>query len=125
MTKCFAQIHLPKQNQHSIALSKLWESFPSMRMQIKQGTCFKEKGAISTLSGKPIKSVNQFTNLCSNISSTESDVQIHLVKVWTAIDWLSIIWKSDLSDKIKQLLPSYSCVLTTIWKHHMYTKKTL
>ena len=29
-------------------------------------------------------------------------VDIHLTKAWTSIDWLSIIWISDLSDKIKQ-----------------------
>ena len=40
--------------------------------------------------------------LGSCISSTESDVNICLVKVWTASDRLSIIWKSDLSNKIKQ-----------------------
>ena len=34
-----------------------------------------------------------------NISSTESDVNIFLVKVWTTINRLSIIWKSH---KIKQ-----------------------
>ena len=48
-------------------------------------------GAISTLSGKPLKFVDQFTYLRSNISSTESDVNIHLVKAWNAIDRLLII----------------------------------
>ena len=31
-----------------------------------------------------------------------SDVNICLVKVWTTIGWLSIIWMSDLSHEIKQ-----------------------
>ena len=35
------------------------------------------------------------------ISSTESDINIRWGKVLNAIDRLSIIWKSDLSDKIK------------------------
>ena len=35
------------------------------------------------------------------VSSTESDVNIRLAKVWTAISRLSIIWKSNLSNKIK------------------------
>ena len=48
-----------------------------------------------------MKLVDPFTNLGSNISSTKSDVNSSLVKAWTAIDWLLIIWKSDLSDKIK------------------------
>ena len=36
--------------------------------------CFKKKGGMSTLNGKPLKPVEQFTYLCSNISSTESDI---------------------------------------------------
>ena len=40
--------------------------------------------------------MHKFTYLTSSISSTESDVNMHLVKAWTAIDRLSII-----SDKIK------------------------
>ena len=36
-----------------------------------------------------------------NISSTESDVNIHLAKAWTSIDRQLMIWMSDLSDKIK------------------------
>ena len=40
--------------------------------------------------------------LCSSVSSTESDVNMLLAKVWTAIDRLSAIWKYDLSNKMKQ-----------------------
>ena len=64
--------------------------------------CFKQEGAISTLSDYPLKLIDQFTYLGSNISSTESDVNKHLVKVWTIIDRLTIIWKSGISNKIKQ-----------------------
>ena len=46
--------------------------------------------------------MNQFTYLGSDISSTEKDVNINLMKAWNATDRLSIIWKSDLSDKIKE-----------------------
>ena len=46
--------------------------------------------------------VDKFTHLSSSVSSTESDVHIRLAKAWTAIDMLSIIRKSDLSDKIKR-----------------------
>ena len=53
--------------------------------------CFKQEGTISTLNGKSLKLVDQFTYPSRNISSTESDVNIGLLKVWTAIDWLSII----------------------------------
>ena len=63
---------------------------------------FKRERAISTQSERPLKLVGQFTYVGSNISSTESDFNIRLTKAWTAIDRLSIILKSDLSDKIKQ-----------------------
>ena len=49
----------------------------------------------------PLKLVDPFLYLGSNISSTESDVHIRTEKTWTAIDRLSIIWESDFSDKIK------------------------
>ena len=63
--------------------------------------CFECEGAISTQSGKPLKLIDKFIYLSSNILSTESDVNICLVKVWTAIDKLLIIWRSDLSDEKK------------------------
>ena len=39
-----------------------------------------------------------FTFLSGSISSTESDVNIGLGKVWNAIDNLAIIWTYDLSN---------------------------
>ena len=35
------------------------------------------------------------------MSSTEKDIDTRLTKAWTAIDKLSIIWKSNLTDKMK------------------------
>ena len=64
--------------------------------------CFKQEGTISLLNDKPLKLVNQFPYLGSNISSTESDVNIYIEKAQTVIYRLSIIWKSDLFDKIKR-----------------------
>ena len=81
---------------------------------------FKQKGTISTLSGKPLKSADQFRYIGSNISSTESDVNICLVKVCNAIHKLLIIWKCNLSDKMR-FLPSR--VHTTMWMHHMDNSK--
>ena len=37
-----------------------------------------------------------------SVSSTEKDIDTRLTKAWTAIDKLSIIWKSDLTDKMKR-----------------------
>ena len=46
--------------------------------------------------------VDKFTYLGSSVSSTEKDIDTRLTKAWTAIDRLSIIWKSDLTDKMKR-----------------------
>ena len=37
-----------------------------------------------------------------NFESTEKDIDTRLTKAWTAINRLSIIWKSDLTDKMKR-----------------------
>ena len=59
-------------------------------------------GDISTLDGNPLKLVDKFTYLGSSVSSTEKDIDTRLTKAWTAINRLSIIWKSDLTDKMKR-----------------------
>ena len=64
-------------------------------------TCFNQTGDISTLDGTSLKLVDKFTYLGSSVSSTEKDIDTRLTKAWTAIDKQSIIWKSDLTDKIK------------------------
>ena len=60
--------------------------------------CFNQAGDISTLDGTSLKLVHKFTYLESSVSSTEKDINTRLMKAWTAIDKLSIIWKSDLTD---------------------------
>ena len=64
--------------------------------------------AITTLNGCPLKLVGNFT---TSTVATESDVNMPLAKAWTAIDWLSIIWISYLSNKIKQNFFEASAVL--------------
>ena len=39
---------------------------------------------------------------CVSVASTEKDIETRLTKAWTAIDKLSVIWKSDLTDKMKR-----------------------
>ena len=46
--------------------------------------------------------VDKFTFLGSSVSSTEKDIDTQLTKARTAIDRLSIISKSDLTDKMKR-----------------------
>ena len=49
------------------------------------------------------------------VSSTENDINMWLAKVWTGINRLSVIWKSDLTDKMKQFFPSNGCIDTAIY----------
>ena len=63
--------------------------------------CFNQTGDISTLNGSSLKLVDKFTYPGSSVSSTETDIDTRLTKAWTANKWLSVIWKSDLTDKIK------------------------
>ena len=64
--------------------------------------CFNQAGDISPLDGTSLKLVDKFTYLGSSVSSTEKDIDTQLTKAWTAIDKLLIIWKSDLTDKMKR-----------------------
>ena len=64
--------------------------------------CYNQTGDISTLDGTSLELVDKFTYLGSSVSSTEKDIDTRLTKAWTAIDRLSIIWKSDLTDKMKR-----------------------
>ena len=63
---------------------------------------FNPTGDISTLGGSSLKLVDKFTYVGSSVSSTEKDIDTRLTKGWTAIDRLSVIWKSDLTDKMKR-----------------------
>ena len=85
--------------------------------------CFNQEGDISTLNGGSLKLVDKFLYLASSVSSTESDINMRLAKAWTVINRLSIIWKFDQSDKIKQFLPSSGCINSTIWMQHMDADK--
>ena len=63
--------------------------------------CYNQTDDISTLDGTSLKLVDKFTYLGSSVSSTEKDIDTRLTKAWAAIDRLSFIWKSDLTDKMK------------------------
>ena len=77
--------------------------------------CFNQKGNISTLDGTSLKLVDKFTYLGSRVSSTEKDIDTRLTKAWTAIDRLSIIWKSNLSDKMKHSFFQAAVVLILLY----------
>ena len=84
---------------------------------------FNQTGDISTLNGSPLKLVDKFTNLGSSVSSTETEINTRLGKAWTAFDSLSVIWKLDLTDKMKRsFFPNSSRVDTAISMHYMDAK---
>ena len=87
--------------------------------------CFNQTGKISTLNSSSLKLVDKFTYLGSSVSSTETDINMWLAKAWTAIDRLSGIWKSDLTNKIKcsffqatvMSILLYGCTTQMLTKH--------
>ena len=86
--------------------------------------CYNQTGDISILEGTPLKLVDKFTYLGSSVESTEKDIETRLAKAWTAINRLSTIWKSDLTDKMKRsffqaavvLILLYGCTAWTLTK---------
>ena len=86
--------------------------------------CLDQVGDISTLSRSSLKLVGKFTYLGSSVSSTEKDINMRLAKVWTTIDKLSVILKSDLTDKMKSIffqaavksILLYGCTTWTLTK---------
>ena len=77
--------------------------------------CFNQSGDISTLNSSPLKLVDKFTYLGSRVSSTEKDFNTRLAKAWIAIDRQSVIWKSDLTDKMKRSF--FQAAVVTILLH--------
>ena len=92
-------------NQTKTLLHSLERAAPSIGLHVNahktEYMCYNQTGDITTLDGTPQKLVDKFTYLRSSISSTKKDIDTQLTKAWTAIDRLSIIWKSDLTDKMK------------------------
>ena len=81
--------------------------------------CFNQRGDISRLNGNYLKLVDKFTYLGNRVLSTETDINTWLANAWTAIDKLSFILKSDMTDKMKRIFPSSGRVNTTVGMHYM------
>ena len=64
--------------------------------------CFNQRGDICILNERSLKLVDKFIYLGNNVLFIENDIKMQLAKVWATIDRLLVIWKSDLSDKIKR-----------------------
>ena len=83
--------------------------------------CFNQRCDISTLKGGPLKLVDKFTYLGNDISSTDNDINMRLAKAWTAIESLSVIWKSDLTDKIKRSIIQAAVVSILLYGRTTWT----
>ena len=53
--------------------------------------CFNQRGDISTLNVSSLKLVDKFTCLGSSVSSSKTDINMRLVKAWTAINRVLVI----------------------------------
>ena len=84
---------------------------------ITEYMCYNQTGDISTLDGTSLKLVDKFTYLGSSISTTEKDIDTRLTKAWTATDMLSIIWKSNLTDKMKRSFFQAAVVSILLYGH--------
>ena len=89
--------------------------------------CYNQTGNITTLEGASLRLVDKFTYLGSSVSLTEKDIDTRLTKAWTAIDRLSIIWKSDLTDEMKRSffqavvvsILLYGCTTCNGWRRNL------
>ena len=86
--------------------------------------CYNQTGDISTLDGTSLKLVDKFTYLGSSVESTEKDIDMRLTKAWIAINRLSIIWKSDLTDKMKRSFFQAAVALILLYGCTTWTNKT-
>ena len=84
---------------------------------------FNQRGNISMLYGSVLKLVDKFTYIGSSVSSTKTDINLRLAKAWTAIDRLSVIWKSDLTDNI--YIYVYIHTHTHTWLTQIYNRNII
>ena len=103
----YAFIHTPTTpNQEETLLHSLERAAAGIGLHVNahktEYMCYNQTGNITTLDGASLRLVDKFTYLGSSVSSTENDIDTRLTKAWTAIDRLSIIWKSDLTDEMKR-----------------------
>ena len=92
--------------------------------QVRVIKFYNQTGDISTLNGSSLTLVDKFTYLGNSVSSTETDINTRLAKACTANDRLSVIWKSDMTDKVKHSIFQaaivsillYGCTIWTLTK---------
>ena len=83
---------------------------------------FNLTGDIFTLNGSSLKLVDKFTYQGISVSSTEIDIDTRLLKAWTANDSVSVIWKSDLTEKMKRRFFQAAVVSIMLYGYTTWTQ---
>ena len=81
--------------------------------------CSSQRSDISTLNVSSLKLVDKFNHQRSSALSTEKDINTQLANALTAMNRLSVIWKSNLTDKMYCIISeqrSYGCTTRTLTK---------
>ena len=114
-------------NQAETLLHSLERAAAGLGLHVKahktEYMCYNQTGDTSTLGGTPLKLIDKFTYLGSSVESTEKDIDTRLMKAWTAINRLSIIWKSDLTDKMKRSFSQAAVVSILLYGCTTWTLK--
>ena len=124
MIQCFSQLHMSKPNFCCIVWSNQQEALASTWTQMKQSPIFfKQNEAISILNGKLLKLVHQFIYLGSNISSTKSDVNIHIRLLLTGYQsYGNLITLIEFFEAVPMSVLLFGC---TTWTLKKCSKKKL
>ena len=62
----------------------------------------KNNNGIKSLKGKIIKQVHDLKYLGIYVASTDHDVNVRIGQVWAALKNMTLIWKSNISLKLKK-----------------------
>ena len=82
---------------------------------------FNQTSDISTLNGSSLKLLDKFTYVGNSVSSIETVIDDWLTKAWAAINRLSVIWKSDLTYKMKRSFFQAAAVLILLYGFTTWT----
>ena len=82
---------------------------------------FNQTGDISSLNASSLKLVDKLTYSGSSVLSTENDIATRLAKAWKTIDRLSVIWKSDMTDKMKRSFFQAAVVSILLYRRTTWT----
>ena len=65
--------------------------------------------------------VHKLTSLVSGVSSTKTGIKTRLAKALTALNKLSVMWKSNLADKMKRSFFQAAVVSIPLYEYTTWT----